>query len=332
MLPTLSTSKLIGFGAALVSTAAILALVVAINLWPFGSSAKSRDNNEVLVGAPAPKPGTLVTQAATPVPGAETTSCGPDVDGDYLGANQILSYYGNPHVPAMGILGQLEPDELVAKLREHAGTYDALNGPLGVRPALHFVHATAQPEPGPDGLYLQYEARSTLTRYINLACQNGLLIFIDLQIGRSDVTGEVEKVLPYLGQSHVHLALDPEFTMPPGEVPGETIGTMDAAEINEAQEIVQRFVEERGLPDKVLVVHRFTDEMITRSELIEDFPNVRLVIDMDGFGPAEIKQVKYGWYAAPAEYSGIKLFFQHDPDLMSEEDVLTLQPDVIIYQ
>ena len=53
---------------------------------------------------------------------------------------------------------------------------------------------------------------------------------------------------------------------------------------------------------------------------------------MDGVGPAEIKQVKFGWYAAPAEYSGIKLFFRQDPDLMGEQDVLGLDPDVIIYQ
>jgi hypothetical protein len=286
----------------------------------------------VLVGAPAPTVGPQVAATVAPVPTKQLDACGPAVDRDYLAVNQILSYYGNPHVPAMGILGELEPDPLVAKLQAHAGTYDALNGALGVRPALHFVHATAQPQPGPDGLYLQYEARSTLTRYINLACRHGLLIFIDLQIGRSDVASEVEKVLPYLEQSHVHLALDPEFTMPAGEIPGEAIGAMDAADINAAQDIVERFVEQRGLPDKMLVVHRFTDDMITNSQLIEDFPNIHLVIDMDGFGPAEIKQVKYGWYAAPAEYSGIKLFFQQDSDLMSEEDVLTLQPDVIIYQ
>ena len=35
-----------------------------------------------------------------------------------------------------------------------------------------------------------------------------------------------------------------------------------------------------------------------------------------------------------AAYAAIKLFFQHDPDLMSEEDVLLLKPRpaVVIYQ
>ncbi len=53
---------------------------------------------------------------------------------------------------------------------------------------------------------------------------------------------------------------------------------------------------------------------------------------MDGFGPADVKRVKYGWFAGEAEYEGIKLFFKQDPDLMSEADVLSLQPEVIIYQ
>jgi len=263
---------------------------------------------------------------------APIRDCGPAVDAEFLTNNQILSYYGNPYVSAMGILGELEPEELVLRLKAHAQLYDGLNGPRGVQPALHLVYASAQPNPGEDGLHLIFVDRRTLDRYIDLACEHGLLIFLDNQIGRSDVETEVRDILLYLDQPHVHAALDPEFAMPPGEIPGDAIGTMDAAEINAAQAVLQTLVEQRGLPDKMLIVHRFTDGMVTNSELIQDFPRVRLVIDMDGFGAAEIKQVKFGWYAAPAEHSGIKLFFKQDEDLMSEVDVLGLDPDVIIYQ
>lgn len=263
---------------------------------------------------------------------APIRDCGPAVDAEFLANNQILSYYGNPYVSAMGILGELEPEELVARLKAHAEVYDSLNGPRGVQPALHLVYASAQPNPGEDGLHLIFVDRRTLERYIDLACKHGLLIFLDNQIGRSDVVTEVRDILLYLDQPHVHAALDPEFATLPGDIPGDAIGTIDAAEINAAQAVLQTLVEERGLPDKMLIVHRFTDGMVTNSELIQDLPRVQLVIDMDGFGPAEIKQVKFGWYAAPAEHSGIKLFFKQDPDLMSEADVLGLDPDVIIYQ
>jgi hypothetical protein len=263
---------------------------------------------------------------------APIRDCGPAVDAEFLAASQVLSYYGNPYVPAMGILGELAPEELVLRLKAHAQLYDGLNGPRGVQPALHLVYASAQPTAGEDGLYLIFVDKRTLNQYIDLACKHGLLIFLDNQIGRSDVETELRDILPYLDQPHVHAALDPEFAMPPGEVPGDAIGTMDATEINAAQAVLETLVEERGLPDKMLVVHRFTDGMVTGSELIQDHARVQLVIDMDGFGPAEIKQVKFGWYAAPAEHSGLKLFFKQDTPLMSEIEVLGLDPDVIIYQ
>ena len=245
---------------------------------------------------------------------------------------QVLSYYGNPYTADMGILGELSPGDLVDRLTEHARLYDLLNGSLHVQPALHLVYATAQNIPYPEGNYLLYVDRATLRQYIDLACENGLLIFLDLQIGRSDVTSEVTRILPFLEQAHVHLGLDPEFAMPEGQVPGQSIGSLDATAVNAAQALLQELVAERGLPPKILVVHRFTEDMLTRPELLEDYPEVRLVIDMDGFGPSEIKRVKYNRFAAPAPYSGIKLFFRQDPDLMSAEDVLELGPDVIIYQ
>jgi hypothetical protein len=281
---------------------------------------------------PAEAVAEIADTAALKTAAPPVRDCGPAVDADFLANNQVLAYYGNPYVAAMGILGELEPEELVLRLKTHANLYDRLNGPRGVQPALHIVYASAQPNPGEDGLHLIFVDNRTLNKYIDLACEHGLLVFLDNQIGRSDVETEVRDILSYLDQPHVHAALDPEFAMPRGEVPGETIGTMDAEEINAAQAVLQELIEERGLPDKMLVVHQFTDDMITRSELIEDYPGVRLVVDMDGFGPAEIKQVKYGWYAAPAEYSGIKLFFKQDVDLMSEAEVLELEPDVIIYQ
>lgn len=327
--------KLLAIEAALLAAGLAISLII---LWrPFESSGVADSDTEVHAG---------ITNAAGADGGAGNTlpvavtahhppagdACGPPVDKEFLGANQILSYYGNPYVAAMGILGELDPHELVARLKAHARKYDELNGFRGVRPALHLVYATAQKDPGREGTYLLYVDDKTLKEYIDLACQNGLFIFLDLQIGRSTVEAEVTKVLPYLRQSHVQLALDPEFAMPPGEVPGQAIGSLDAADINTAQKLIQDFTEDNNLPDKILIVHQFQASMVTRPELIQDYPRVHLVMDMDGFGPSAIKVVKYGWYAAPSRHPGIKLFFKHDPDLMSEEDVLALQPTVIIYQ
>jgi len=311
--------------------AVVVVPAVFVAFWLFGSGGGGQGGEPPAVLLP-PDPAVGAGEEVAFISPPPPPDCGPDVSAEFLEQNQIVSYYGNPYVPAMGILGELEPEELIARVKAHAEKYDALNGARGVQPALHMVYASAQPEPGPDGLHLIFVDRRTVNQYINLACKHGFLVFLDVQLGRSDVATEVTDMLTYLQLPHVHASLDPEFAMPPGEIPGESIGTLDAADINEAQRILEAFALERGLPDKMLIVHQFTDGMVTRPELIEDYARVRLVIDMDGFGPAEIKQVKFGWYAAAAEYSGIKLFFKQDAELMSEEEVLELEPDVIIHQ
>jgi hypothetical protein len=264
--------------------------------------------------------------------GPQSIDCDPVVRGAPFVGYQILSYYGNPYRNDMGILGELEPQELVRRLLDHAKLYDSLNGPIGIQPALHLVYATAQGTPGPEGLYVQHVDEATLRDYVELACEEGLFIFLDLQIAHSDVETELERILPYLELAHVHVSIDPEWAMAEGETPGDVIGSLDAADINKAQAMIEHFVEEHDLPDKILIVHQFTDGMITNRALIRDYPRVKLVIDMDGFGPSEIKRVWFARYAGAAEYSGIKLFFHQDPDLMSEQQVLELRPNVIIYQ
>lgn len=328
-------SRLLFIEVALFIAAALVILMILAN--PFTSGGEEGEPAVAL--PPAGTPTGVGATTATPMPATPTPSptpdperCGPAVDAEYLADTHIVSYYGNPYTAQMGILGELEPPLLISELLARADAYDQLNGPKNVRPALHIVYGTAQAEPGNSGLHLLYVDDDTMREYVDLACEHGLLVFIDLQIGRSTVEAEVERSLEWLEEPHVQLAIDPEFAMPPGEIPGESIGTVDAVDINAAQSIVSELVEEHGLSDKIIIVHRFLDEMITRSELIEDVERIHLVIDMDGFGPAHVKQTKYGWYAEPAEYSGIKLFFKHDTPLMSEAEVLELNPDVIIYQ
>jgi hypothetical protein len=119
-------------------------------------------------------------------------------------------------------------------------------------------------------------------------------------------------------------------------VPGEVIGSLRAADINRAQQVLHDVTREEGLPPKLLIVHQFLDSMIPDGDAIERYPDVELIIDMDGFGPAEVKRTLYERYALRpyATHAGVKLFFEYDTDLMSEADLLALKPspNVIIYQ
>lgn len=253
-----------------------------------------------------------------------------------LDRNLILSYYGHPSSPAMGILGSYPPETVIQLLLAHARRYDQLNGPARVVPALHLVYAVAQRQPTPNQLYLAYTGEEEVQRYVELTKERGMLLFLDLQIGRSTVARELERVVPYLRYPQVHLALDPEFAVAPTQVPGVHLGSLSAADINEAQATLQRLVEEERLPPKILIVHQFVDSMIAHGEELRQYAGVDLVIDVDGFGPAAVKRSIYQRYANRpyAQRPAIKLFFQQDPDLMTEQEVLSLvpMPAVVVYQ
>ena len=112
------------------------------------------------------------------------------------------------------------------------------------------------------------------------------------------------------------------------EPPGKKIGTMDAADVNVAIDVLARLVEENHLPPKVLIVHRFTQRMLTNHEKIKRDPRVQVVINMDGFGPPGLKLGSYQAYVfdRPVQYYGIKLFYKNDKPMFSASDVLRLNP------
>ncbi len=252
-----------------------------------------------------------------------------------LASNQVVSLYGNPLSPDMGILGQHDPETLAELLRALRDRIDERNGDLGAVGAFHIVATVAQSTPGPDGRYRYRLDAETIEPYLRLARERGFLVILDLQVGRSDVIAEVAHALPLLRRRGVHLALDPEFAVGPDGVPGERIGSLTADEINAAQWLLSRLAE--GMAErKMLIVHQFRADMIANPESLRRFVGVDLVIDMDGFGPAAVKRAQYEAFAGAdyAPFPGIKLFLEHDPDLMSDEDLLNLapRPALVVYQ
>ena len=85
------------------------------------------------------------------------------------------------------------------------------------------------------------------------------------------------------------LALDPEWSVPDGVQPGSVIGSTDAATVNEIADYLARIVRARNLPQKVLIVHQFTEDMVSDRDLTRGRPGVAVISNMDGFGTAELK-------------------------------------------
>ena len=123
--------------------------------------------------------------------------------------------------------------------------------------------------------------------------------------------------------------------MADGETPGQKIGRVTAAEVNEAIDFLEAIVRERGLPPKVLIVHQFTMNMLPDKENIRKSSLIDVVLDVDGFGDRPLKRAMYAAIMRKQlPFAGIKLFYKEDTDLMSAEDVMKLKPApaVIIYQ
>jgi hypothetical protein len=236
----------------------------------------------------------------------------------------------------MGILGELPPEQMLTRLSQQIRAYAALDNTRPVLPALELVTPAAQGWAGDEGLYRARMKPEIIEQVAGWAQANGALLILDAQIGLSTVPQEVDALLPYLRRPNVHLALDPEFAIPSGHVPGEVVGSLDAAAIDGAIHTLSSLVASEHLPPKILIVHRFTDAMVTNAWEIAHDPNVQVVVTMDGFGPPGLKLAQYRQYVHDqgVQFAGVKLFYHHDVPLLSPADILHLDPmpDLVIYQ
>lgn len=254
-----------------------------------------------------------------------------------LESAQLVTFYGYPNTPLMGILGRGSPEKVADQAAEMAANYDRLNGDREVIPAFHLITGVAQAHPTPDGTWISRMPDELIAEYVELARERGMHVFLDEQIGWSDPLTEVRKLEPFLREPFVHVAIDPEFATKRLESrPGLVIGSVTGAEINEVQRYLAGIVQAEGLPPKILMVHQFTHRMILDREAVEDFEDVDLSIDMDGFGLIRIKVAGYDAFAVPepSEWPAFKLFLNYDTPVMTPEQVQGLDPppDLIIYQ
>lgn len=259
------------------------------------------------------------------------------VHGSVFDTAQVVSLYGYPGVPAMGVLGKYNPLDAVDEAVRIAEGYDSINGDRDVMPALHLIVAVAQRSPMDDGTYIDRLSEEAISVYVDIARARGVLLFLDVQVGWADPVSEVRLLSGPLSEPFVHLALDPEFaTRSSGRAPGIAIGSLDAVEINAVQSYLAELVQEHRLPTKLLVLHQFVGRMLLRTDEYTDLSEVELTIDMDGYGSAWAKLKNYESFAlAPyAERAGIKLFYNWDTPLMAPEQLLGLErpPDLVIYQ
>lgn len=254
---------------------------------------------------------------------------------------RIVGYYGNFLSTRMGVLGEYPPEVMLNMLRQEMRKWAAADPNTPVVPAIEYIAVVAQKDPGPDGKYRARMSDAQIEKAIYLAKQVNGIVILDVQVGLSDLQNEIPRLEKYLRLPNVMLAIDPEFSMPKGSVPGKRIGTVDARDINYAINYLSKVVRQYDLPPKILVVHRFTQRMVTNHRNIRLNPDVQVVMDMDGWGTQARKKDSYNAYIArePVQYTGIKLFYKHDrrnksSGLFTPEQIMNLKPVpmFILYQ
>ena len=157
---------------------------------------------------------------------------------------------------------------------------------------------------------------------------------LDIQPGRSDFLTEARALRRWLAEPDVSLALDPEWRMQEGQVPGQAIGSVSAQEVNSVARWLSAQMRRERLPQKLLVVHQFTRDMVRGRDSLERPPGVMPVLNVDGFGDQAQKEAKYRELSQRRFPNGFKLFYKEDRGLMSPRSVEALRPrpQFVVYE
>lgn len=259
--------------------------------------------------------------------------------GALLPFNRIIAYYGNLYSTKMGVLGQYPEAQMLAKLEGEVKKWQAADPSTPVIPALHYIAVVAQGTPGDSGKYRLRMPGTEIDKVLAMASKINAIVFLDIQDGFSTVQTEVPLLEKYLKMPNVHLALDPEFSMKSGIRPGKIVGTMDASDINFASNYLANLVKENNLPPKILIVHRYTQKMVTNYKQIKTMPEVQIIMNMDGWGGQAKKIGTYRnfIYPEPVQFTGFKLFYKNDvltpgTTMMTPETLLKLNPKPVYIQ
>jgi hypothetical protein len=245
---------------------------------------------------------------------------------------RVVAFYGAPQSRELGALGIGSPDAAARRLARQARAYERRRPVL---PALELIAVIANADAGEDGMYRSRQPNAVIRRYLRAARRHEMLLLLDIQPGRSDFFTETARLERWLREPDVGLAVDPEWRVTAPEVPGQVIGHVDAREVNATSAWLAQLVARHDLPQKLFVVHQFTDDMVD-DEALRRREELAMVLNADGFGSRPVKVSKYHAFtrAAPTFHQGFKLFYEEDAGLMTPRQVLRLRPspDVVVYE
>jgi hypothetical protein len=247
---------------------------------------------------------------------------------------RVVAYYGSSAGPGLGILGAGTPDQAAAAVARQAELFDTPARPA--LPAMELIATVALGSPGPDGTYSSRGDPAAIERYLQAARRHKELLVLDFQPGTGDFLTEIKRFQQFVIQPDVGVAIDPEWHMQPGQVPGTVFGSATAADVNAVSAYLAAVVVRYRLPQKLFVIHQFRPSMLPDRQNIVARRGLATVFHADGNGSPTAKVDVYNLLAFPGApfYRGFKLFFTRDYPLLTPQQTvaLTPAPDLVTYQ
>jgi hypothetical protein len=242
--------------------------------------------------------------------------------------------------PFAGTLGELGLGDLDDKATEMLTRIAAYADGRTVLPVMELIAVVVQGSPGRSGLWRYRQPDSVVDHWLQVARDHKALLLLNIQPGRAAFLDEVTAFSGYLREPDVGIALDPEWAMGPGQVPGHAYGHTDGRRIDDVASYLSSIVAANQLPEKVLVYHQVARSVVREPAAIGAHDGVQIIRSVDGIGSPSQKVSTWTWIGRqrnPAVRPGFKLFFGEDrrhSRLMTPAEVLALspRPDYVMYE
>ena len=246
----------------------------------------------------------------------------------------LIGFYGRPYAKSLGILGELNIDDLTKKMKLVKKEYETISDGVKIVPTYHIIKDVATLESGNDYDHIKPLNELLIMKYINRAQKENFAVILDVQLGTMSPMEAVEPILKFLKYPNVHIAIDPEFKIPKHRKypPGKLIGHIFAKDVNEVQEAMQNYMIDNHIEGKrMLLIHMFYERMLRNKNLVKKYDRINLTYNIDGHGKGSTKikiyNSLYNKDANKIAQGGFKIFYKNDKKpLMTPKQILGLEP------
>ncbi|MGD7787677.1 hypothetical protein ACQCX2_05075 [Propionibacteriaceae bacterium Y1700] len=280
-------------------------------------------------------PSSPSSPSASPTPeGAELPRGGRELFPTY----RLVGYSGHPYAKGQGRLGIGKLEDRVKEMEKRAKPYGK---DRQVLPVLELITTTVHSKPGKDGKYRGRTEDKIIAEHLRVAREHKGILLLNIQPGQAKFIDEVKALEKWLREPDVGLALDPEWAVKKGQVPGRAFGSTTGKELDEVAGWTADLVAEHNLPEKALVYHQLNPDIVRKESDLKEHDGVALIKSVDGIGShgAKVDTWKRLVKNTPKHvHLGFKLFYEEDTEggtkLMSPQQVLALKPkpEYVLYE